>query len=165
MKLRDCMIVEQHHAVIDHLGHEVIGLHLAIERRLRAIGDPEITWAMHSAEPGFLRAIIGKRRDVLVISHSRLREYLVLIACRPHGTVLHTAWIALVVPRLANDLRRAVRPDVEAGSRFDVGSELDVFDALDLHAYFAITRLALKDAIHELADREIEAYDESVDAE
>ena len=148
------MIVEQNHRVIDRLGHEALGLQLSVERKLAAIGDPQISWREETAETGFFRALIGKRRDVLVIAHARLREYLVLIVCRAHGTVLHVGWMVVVTPRLANDLRRAVRLDVEPGTRFEVGGDLDLFDVMDLKAFIGTTRLALNHAIREVAERD-----------
>ena len=59
MKLDESMITEQSHMLLDGFGHEVVGLHLAIERRLRSIGDPEISWRMETAETGFFRALAG----------------------------------------------------------------------------------------------------------
>ena len=152
MRLHQLMIADQVYSVLDELGHEVVGLHLAVERKLRSIHDPEISWYMDTAETGFFRALGGKRRDVLVIEHSRLREYAVLISSRAHGRVLHVAWVILVTPRLASKLRRIVRFEAEPGARFDIGAELDVFDVMDLKAFIGITRLALKHAIRELTD-------------
>ena len=59
MKLDESMITEQSHMLLDGFGHEVVGLHLAIERCLRSIGDPEISWRMETAETGFFRALAG----------------------------------------------------------------------------------------------------------
>jgi hypothetical protein len=146
------MIAEQAHSVLDAAGGEVVGLHLAVERHLRSIGDPAVAFRMETAETGFLRALAGKRRDVLVIRHARLREYVVLISARAHGRVLHVAWMVLLTPQLAGDLRRLVRFEVEAGARFDIGAELDVFDVMDLKAFLGITRLALRQAIREITD-------------
>ena len=152
MKLRDYMIVDQSHTVLDGLGREAVGLHLAIERKLMSIAAPELSWHMETADTGFFRALSGKRRDILVIEHRRLREYAVLILPRAHGTVLHVAWMVLVTPRVVNDMRRAVRIDTDSESRFEIGAELDVFDVADLKAFAGITRLALKHAVRELTD-------------
>jgi hypothetical protein len=159
------MIADQAYTVIDGAGQEVVGLHLAVERHLRSIGDPDIFWRMETAETGFLRALAGKRRDVLVIEHARLREYVVLISARAHGRVLHVAWMVLLTPRLAGDLRRLVRFEAEPGTRFDIGAELDVFDVMDLKAFIAITRLALRQAIREITDDEAAAVEPVTDAE
>ena len=154
MRLHGLLIADQTHSVLDGLGGEVVGLHLAVERKLQTIGDPEISWRMETAETGFFRALAGKRRDMLVIEHSRLREYAVLISSRAHGRVLHVAWMVLVTPRLASDLRRIVRFEAEPGTRFELGAELDVFDVMDLRAFVSISRLVLRSAIRELTDDE-----------
>lgn len=163
VKLHESMIVEQSHIVLDHLGHEVVGLQLAVERKLQSIGDPEISWHVETVETGFLRALAGKRRDFLVIQHARLREYSVLIAVRPHGTALHAAWMVVATPRFTNDLQRAVRLDAEPGTRLEVGAELDLFDILDLKAFVSLTRLALKHAIRELTDEDAVLEPEGVE--
>jgi hypothetical protein len=164
MKIQDCMISDQAYTLLDGLGQHEVGLHLAVERKLKAIGDPEITSRTESGETGFFRALFGKRRDLLVIQNSRFSEYAVLIAAKPHGTALHVAWMVLVEPRLARDVRRALRIDAEPGSRFEVGAELDAIDLMDLRGFLAVTRLSLKHAIRELTDQESEEDDLYVDS-
>jgi len=165
MKLSELMIADQAHSVIDGAGHEVVGLHLAVERRLRSIGDPSISCRMETAETGFLRALAGKRRDVLLIEHARLREYVVLISSHAHGRVLHVAWMILLTPRLGGGLRRLVRLEAEAGARSEIGAQLDVFDVMDLKAFIGITRLVLRQAIREITDDESAAAELTSEAE
>jgi len=141
---------------LDGLGHEVVGLQLAMERKLAAIGDPEISWCSETAETGFFRAILGKRRDAFVVSHRRFREYHFVVFCQAHGTALHVAAIVLVSPTMRNDLRRAVRLDAEPGARFEVGGELDAFDELECRGFLAVARLALRHAIRELTNDDLE---------
>ncbi len=154
MRIADLRIAARSDAVLDRLAQEAVGVQLEVERKLAAIGDPEISWRTETAETGFFRALKGKRRDVLVVTHSRLREYAVLISSRAHGTALHVAWMVYVTPRLLNDLRRAVGFGADPGDRFEIGAELDAFDLADLRAFTGITRLALKQAVRELTDRE-----------
>lgn len=154
MKLTELMIADESHTVIDGVGGEVVGLLLAVERKLAAIADPAISWRTETAETGFLRAFSGKRRDALVIRHSAIREYTVVVCSRSHGKVLHVSWMVLVTPRLVKDLRRAVRLGTEGVARFEIGAELDVFDVMDLKAFLGITRLALRNAVRELTSDE-----------
>jgi hypothetical protein len=165
MLIRDAWIPEQSHTVLDGLGGEVVGFHDAAERKLSAIGDPEISWRMETGETGFFRALLGKRRDLLVISHKNFPEYNVLLAARAHGTTLHVAWMLRVEPRLAKDLRRALRIDAEPGTRFEIGSEMDTIDLMDFRAFLGITRLVLKHAVRELTDREPDPDESSLDAQ
>lgn len=159
MKLHEMMIAEQFDSLLDGLGHETVGLQLAVERKLEAVGAPAVSWHMETGETGLFKALAGKRRDFLCIEHSRLREYTVLISARPFGTALHVSWLLLVMPRLANDLRRAIRLGTEREARFDIGAELDVFDNLDFNAFLSLTRLALKTAIRELTDSDEDPED------
>jgi len=154
MRLYEAMIADQSCVLLDGLGQEAVGLFLAVERKLAAMAAPDVTWRMATADTGLVQAFLGKRRDLLVIEHRRLREYAVLISCRAYGAVLHVAWMVLVTPRLANDLHRALRFNTDRGSRFEIGAELDVFDVADLKAFIGITRLALRAAIRELTDDE-----------
>lgn len=157
MKLTELMITDQVHNVLDGVGREAVGLQLAVERRLRSIGDPDISFRMETAETGFLRALAGKRRDVMLIEHARLREYVVLISAQARGRALHVAWMFLLTPRVSSRLRRIVRFDVEPDERSEVGVQLDVFDVLDLKAFIGITRLALRQAIREITNDEAAA--------
>jgi hypothetical protein len=159
MKIRDNWVPDQSHMVLDGAGSEVVGFYLAVERKLSSIGDPQISWRMESGETGFVRALLGKRRDLLVIKNQNFPEYSVLLAARAHGTALHAAWMVLIEPRLAKDLRRALRVDAEPETRFEIGSELDAIDLMDLRAFLGITRLAFKHAVRELTDQEPEIDD------
>jgi hypothetical protein len=154
--IRDAWVPDQSHTVLDGLGDEVVGFYDAVERKLAAIGDPEISWRFETGETGFFRALVGKRRDLLVITHEKFTEYNVLLAARAHGTALHVAWMLMVEPRLAKDLRRALRLDAEPGTRFEIGSEMDAIDLMDFRAFLGITRLVLKHAVRELTDQEPE---------
>src|SRR5262249_28935344 len=139
MKIHDGWITDQTHMILDGLGHEVVGFRMAVEQKLSAIGDPEISWRMESGETGFFRALTGKRRDLLVITNERFPEYNVILAARAHGCALHVAWMVLVEPKFAKDVRRALRAYPEPGTRFEIGSEMDAIDMLDFRAYLGIS--------------------------
>lgn len=159
MKLHEMMIAEQSDTLLEGRGQEAVGLQLAVERRLAAIGAAGVSWGMESGETGFFRALTGKRRDLLCIDFDRLPEHRVLIAARPFGTALHVTWCLFVSARFGKDIRRALRLGAEPGTRFDVGSELDLFDLFDLNAFVAVTKLALRGAVRELVDSEDENRD------
>ena len=161
MKLRDSWIPDQSHTVLDGLGDEAIGFFIAAERKLSAIGDAGVYWRMQSGETGFLRGLFGKRRDVLVINHKNFPEYNVVLAARAHGTALHLAWLLLIEPRFAKDLRRAFQIGAEPGTRFEIGSEMDAIDLIDLRAFLGITRMVFKDAIRALTNNEPEDNDDA----
>ncbi len=152
IRLRDFMIAEQLHRILEGLGDEAVGLTVAVERQLRAVAAPHVSWQMDTVETGPLRGLTGKRRDFLVVQHEHLREYRVLVCGRAYGTALQASWFLMASPRIANDLVRALRLTEEKEGRYDVGAELDVFDMIDLNAFIGITRLALKKAITELTD-------------
>jgi hypothetical protein len=152
VKLQEMSVIEQSETLLDGLGHEAVGLQLGIEKKLAAIAAPGVAWRMESGRTGWLQAVAGKRRDFLRIDFAPLSEYSVLISARPFGTALHVCWLLFASPRLANDVRRALRLDAEPGTRFDVGSELDLLDRWDLGAFVAATRLALRSAIRELTE-------------
>ncbi len=152
MKLHEMMIAEQFDTLLDNLGLEAVGLQLAVERKLSAIAAEGVTWRMESGDTGLLRALSGKRRDLLRIDYAKLPEYSVLIYARPFGSALQICWFLFAAPRLVNDIRRALRMEADAGSRFEVGAELDLFDLADLNAFIGATKLALRFAIRQLTD-------------
>lgn len=154
MRLRDFMIAEQLHRILEGFGHEAVGLTVAVERQLRVVAVPGMSWEMDSVETGLFRGLAGKRRDFLVVKHDRLREYRVLICGRSYGTALLASWIMMASPRLANDVARTLRLTSEREGRYDIGAELDVFDMMDLNAFVGVTRFALKNAIAELTEEQ-----------
>ena len=48
MKLHEMNVVEQSETLLDGFGHEAVGLHLAVERKLAAVGVPGVAWRMES---------------------------------------------------------------------------------------------------------------------
>ena len=162
MKLHESMIVEQSDTVLDGFGNEV-GFYLAVERKLELIQAPGVTWAMESADTGLVRAMLGKRMDLLHIRHARFAEYSVLVSARPNGSALHLSWLVLAKARLVNDLIRSLRVDGAGGDRFQVGAELDLLDVLRLNDFFAVTKLAFKSAIQALGRADAADDDASAD--
>lgn len=150
MKLAHDRIADQVHLSLVGSGGERIGFVAAVERQFAMIRDPTIAWQSESGDAGFLRALTGRRRDVLQVRDSRFAEYFVVIYARDRGTVLRASWLLVVVPSVMKDIRRAVRLDGGPG-RFEVGSELDWFDATDLADFVAVTRLAFARAAKEVA--------------
>ena len=53
MKLRDSMIADQFHFMLDGLGQEAVGLILAVERKLETVAAPDLSWPMETGETGF----------------------------------------------------------------------------------------------------------------
>ena len=154
MTLKDHQVVEQAQFLLDGHGHDAVGLLLALERRLEAISAPEVSWFMESGETGLMRSLIGCRRDLLCVKHDRFNEYTAAISARPLGSVLQVSWLLLASPRITNDLRRLFRLGVERGSRFEIGSELDLFEMIDLSGFVSLTRLAVRRAIGDVTDCE-----------
>lgn len=157
MRMRSPLLAAQRSTLLGRLAHEIVGIQLALERQLAMIGDPDITWRTEVAETGFFRALVGKHRDTLVVSHRRFREYAVVVLFEPHGTALHVVWAVQITPKLRNDLLRFLRLDIESGARFDIGAELDAFDVMDFRAFLSATRMALNFAIREFTHRDEEA--------
>lgn len=152
MNIQDYIIAKQSHTLLDGQGGETFGLYEAVEAKLATIADPEVSWSMESGDTGLLRALTGKRRELLRIQHRRFREYTVMIAARAHGTALHVSWLLMVSPSFLKDVRRATGLRSAGDGRFEIGSELDPLDVLDLDAFVAETRLALRAAVHELTE-------------
>jgi hypothetical protein len=152
MKLRDFMIADQFHKLIQGLGDEAIGLIVAVEKELESVGAPGISWRVDTVETGLLKGLAGKRRDFLLIEHGRFREYRVLVCSHPCGTALHVSWLLMATPMLVNEVKRAFRLGTEKDARFDIGAELDVFDMIDLNAFISITRMAVMNAVIDLTD-------------
>ena len=154
MMLTEQHIAEQSHQLLEQLGDESIGLLATVEKHLAIVGAPDISWEQRSVDTGLLRALSGRRRDFLVVEHSKLREYQVLISARAYGTALMVTWMLTATPRLTNEIVRAMRLTSDAKGRHDIGAELDMFALIDLNAFIAITRLVLKKAVADLTDDE-----------
>lgn len=148
MKLFDSMVARHVSRLIDGFGSEAARVILAVEEKLQAVAAPGVSWRQDSVDPGLLKAVAGKRRDFLILEHMRLKEYKILIGARPFGsTVLQVSWLLVVRASLVNDFGRAIRSDADPESRYEIGSELDPLDTLDLAGFVDLSKLALKHAI------------------
>lgn len=148
MKISSEMVVEQVDTTLDGRGEEAVGFFAAVERNLAAIAMPKVSWSAESGDTGFLRALLGNRRDFLRVQHSRFREYSVVVFVRTCGSLLRASMLVIASPRFANDVRRALRLGGGAG-RFELGAEFDLFDTIDLADFVAVTRLAFSSAVRE----------------
>ena len=152
MKLDASAVADWFDTVLDGLGHDAVGLRLAVERKLSSIGADGISWRMDTIDEGLFRAMAGQRRDFLVIEHRELREYAVLIGAEPEGSALHVVWMLTAQVRLLNDMKRILSPRIDGESRVQLGAELRLLGSLKLSAFVDLTRLALKHAIRQLTN-------------
>ncbi len=154
-----------------------------MEANLREAQAPEVTFERTSVAPGrsfilpgWVKGIIGKRRDFLVVRSGRFPRHLVVLNARDYGTLLDTSWYYLVQPVIPTmllfgllvalvllwqlvSLNAAITGAILALPglwflRLRRGRALDVFDEMDISAYLGVAQDAAEQAIDALSREE-----------
>lgn len=150
MDLRDANIVDYHQVVLEGCAGDGPGVLQAVETYLGSLAGPGIGWSEESLSTTGLKGLFGKRRGFLVITSDRFQEHAVYAGARDFGTALAVVWVHAVHPRLSPTLRRVFGFNSVGDERLELGSELDLFDQLDLDAFLTVTRRAVENAIETL---------------
>ena len=146
MNLKDGKIVREWSTLLPECQAEAPGLVEAIKGKLAAYEAPGLSWKEESASTGFLKGMMGKRRDFLIVRSEQFPEWLVCIGAKDYGRFLNVVWYFTTSPKFLNKMRSAAAGDIFV-------DDLDVFDQQDVNAFAAVTRMATVTATEELAKK------------
>ena len=136
LTLKDAKIVQKWTTMLPNCAGEGSGIIQKVQAALKTVEAPGISWKEESASTGFLKGMMGKRRDFLVIRNEKFPEWLVCVGAQDYGKYLHVVWYLTAAPRLLNKMRGAAAGEL-------LVDELDVFDQQDVEAYASVTRMAV----------------------
>ncbi|MCP3995096.1 MAG: hypothetical protein GY722_08520 [bacterium] len=146
LSLKDGKIVHEWSAMLPDCQGEGPGLLQAIQDKLGSFQAPGLSWKEEAASTGFLKGMMGKRRNFLVIRNEQFKEWLVCVSAQDYGAFLNVVWYMTTSPKFMNKVR-------SAGSGFIAVDSLDVFDQQDVEAYSSVTRMAVTAATEEFAQK------------
>lgn len=146
LTLKDAKIVREWSTILPNCQGEGPGLLESIQQKLSSFEVPGLSWKEESASTGFLKGMMGKRRNVLVVRNEAFSEWLVCIGAQDYGRFLNVVWYLTASPKFLNKLRGAGTGEV-------LVDELDVFDQQDVNAYASVTRMAVVAATEEFAEK------------
>jgi len=146
MNLKDSKIVQRWSAMLPNCQGEGPGLTKSVQETLASYEVPGLSWKEESASTGFLKGMMGKRRDVLVVRNEQFSEWLVCVGAQDYGRFLYVTWYLTTSPKLLNKVRSVAAGDV-------LVDELDVFDQQDVEAFASVTRMAVRVATDHLAEK------------
>jgi hypothetical protein len=152
--LKEGKIIDQWSTLIEQCQGEGEGLLQGVEGHLKRHEAPGVSWKRESVAPGWLKGLMGKRRDFLLLTHERFDDYLMCVGARDYGTNLDVSWYltgstkSAIVRALANVPGVGVAAGLYAGTQ-----SLDIFDQQDLSAYVTVGHHAVLRAVEELMER------------
>lgn len=146
LSLKDGKIVREWSTLLPECQDAGAGLIETIQRKLAAYEVPGLSWKEESASTGFLKGLMGKRRDFLVVRSEQFPEWLVCIGARDYGRFLNIVWYLTTSPKFLNKMRSAAAGEL-------LVDELDVFDQQDVNAFASVTRMATVTATEEFAEQ------------
>lgn len=93
--------------------------------------------------------MFGEKRDFLMVTHARLREYAMFVGARDFGRDLDVCWFLTVNP---SSLKRAISKRLAMGDPNALSMNLDVFAQQDLSAYKQVVHNCLQETLKTLMD-------------
>lgn len=156
LSLKDSKIVQKWSALLPNCAGEGPGLIKMVEDNLGSYEVPGLAWKQESAKTGFIKGMMGNRRDVLAIRNEQLSEWLVCIGAHDYGRFLSVVWYMTTSPKLMNKIRGVASGGLVGlamGGTSVFVDDLDVFGQQDLSAYSGVTIGAVQDAVQELIEK------------
>lgn len=152
MSLKDAKIMDQWSVMLPGCQGEGPGLIQVVQQKLSSYECQDITWKEESASTGLMKSLMGKRRDVLVVRNEKFSEWMVCMGAQDYGRFLNVVWYLTASPSVMSKFRGGGVVGLATGGGF-VLPDLDVFDQQDVSAYVAVTRMAVRAAAEELAEK------------
>ena len=137
LTLKEGRIIDQWSTLMEECQGEGEGLLQMVESNLDRAKAPGVNWKRESVSPGWLKGLMGKRRDFLLVSNERFVTLLMAVSARDYGTSLDVAWYLTGAS--------------SAGAEYVAG--LDVFDQQDFSAYVTVVHRAVLRAVEELMQK------------
>jgi hypothetical protein len=145
--LKDGKILDKWSTMIFWCQGEEEGFLRAVEANLAAWQAPGVFWKRETVSPGWLKGLMGKRRDFLLVSHERFDDYTFFVSARDYGTSLDISWYLAASQK--NALAKLAVSYVPGSALFN----LDVFDQQDLTAYVTVGHRAVRMAVEDLLQK------------
>ena len=115
------------------------------EQLLREAKPPNVSGRREEVSSG----LFGEKRNFLIVTHQRLREFAMFINARDYGRDLDVSWYLTVNPGF---FKRAISKRLAMGDANALSMNIDVFAQQDLQAYKTIVHHCLQDALKILMD-------------
>lgn len=148
--LRKEEVVENWSALVENGQGKAEDVFKDTRRLLDESKAPNLGITLTPMAPGFASAIIGERRDFLVITQSRnprLQPYQMFLNCRDYGNNLAVDWHVTFRPTFWQAVLSLV---LIRASLSNPLLELDLFDQQDLRAYVTNAHRCLVKAVQKL---------------
>lgn len=149
--LKEAKILDHWATVLEQCNGEEEGLLRGVEARLEGFQAPGVSWKRETVSPGWLKGLMGKKRDFLIVSHERFDDYTFFVGARDYGSALDVSWYLA-----ASQKNALVKVALQAAASYIPGAalfNLDVFDQQDLLAYVTIGHRSVRRAIEDLLAR------------
>ena len=138
-------VVEQWDQLIGHAGGKDKWVMETTEQKIKEVGDSNISCSMDEVSTGYF----GEKRDFLIVTHYRLREYAMFIGARDYGADLYVSWYLTLHPGF---LKRTISKQIAQGNQNALSMNLNMFLQQDLRAYVGIGNSCLQEVVKELME-------------
>lgn len=113
---------------------------------IKEMSPPDVEYQMEVVKPGWLKGLMGKKREYLMITNGGLKDYRMYIGARDYGRTLDVSWYLTIEPGFfKKQISKAL-----TGSDKALSFNLDLFTQQDLMAYVSVVHHALLEAVEEL---------------
>jgi hypothetical protein len=149
--LKDGHIVDEFSRLLPNAqgrGEEILQL---FEAHIRRAEVPGLDLKREAVAPGWFKALLGNRREYLIVTSDRLRDLLVCVNAHDYGRNLHVVWYLLAKTR-ASLVTRFVRLHTDRMQAMVGMDKLDVFQQQELSAFRAVTRAAIEAALEDFQE-------------
>ena len=146
--LKDEKIIDRWSMIVESGQGQAEKIYQDTENNIKESKAPGIKIERTKVRPGWLKGLLGKEREYMMVTNEALRDYRMFIGARDFGDNLDISWFITCEPgffkkRLSNIL-------TSGASDKALSLNLDIFQQQDLNAYGTVVHHCLLKAIEKL---------------
>lgn len=144
--LKDEKVLDQWHTLIGEAadsGDLVLDM---VRQYLKDFGAPGVKWKTEPVKTGFVSGLLGKKRQLLLVTNEVLKDHRMYVGARDYGRGLSVSWFLTTEPGYFKKKFSGALTGNEKALSF----ALDLFDQEELRAYVTMTHHAVLQAVKDL---------------
>lgn len=147
--LKDEKVIDQWYMLIEDSAGDGETVLKTTQQYLSDFNAPGVSWRREPVKTSFMKGLLGKKRELLLVTNEVLKDHRMYIGARDYGRGLSASWFLTTEPGyFKKKLSSAV-----AGNEKALSFALDLFDQEELRAYVTMTHHAVLHAVRVLMEQ------------
>lgn len=144
--LKDEKILDSWSTIIENAQDKVAEIYNEVPRFIQESQAPGVKTETVNVNPGMIGALLGRRRDYLMVTNESMKDFKMYIGAREYGNNLDVSWYLTCEPSVFKKALSDILTKSDKGLSF----MLDIFQQQDLNAYATVVHHCLLKSVENI---------------